>query len=262
MKRLLHCLWLFVLIGAAHGATNPPPFVGMEGRIELALPGTLLEAKPVDDRSVVVLRVADSQPHGTLIRYDLRYVGMEPGGYDLRDFLVRKDGSSTADLPAIPVTVAGRLSVKHDGLLADGSDRRLPRLGGYTVALIAAGTIWIGVLGWLVVGRRRKTAPVATHAVRTETLADRLRPLVEQAALGQLPPDGQARLERMLVQHWRQKLGLEDLPLTEALARMKAHPESGQLLRELESWLHRPPGSAPVDVATLLAPYRETEVAA
>jgi hypothetical protein len=234
----------------------------MEGRIEVALPGTLLEAKPVADRSVIVLRVADAFPHGTLTRYDLRYVGLEPGTYDLRDWLVRKDGTSTDGLPKIPVVITGLLPIKHNGYLEDGSDRRLPRLGGYTATLLFLGVVWVAAVGWLLLSRPKKARVETVESTPAETLADRVRPLVEQAARGELPPEGQARLERMLVNHWRRKLDIEGLPLPDALTRMKAHPEAGALLRELESWLHRPPGSVRVDVAALLAPYREPEVVA
>ena len=59
-------------------------------------------SKPLDDRRApVVLRIVDVYPHGTAFRYDLEYYGLEPGTFDLRDYLRRKDGSSTADLPPI-----------------------------------------------------------------------------------------------------------------------------------------------------------------
>ena len=41
-----------------------------------------------------------------------------------------------------------------------------------------------------------------------------------------------------------------------ALARLRAYPEAGALLRGTDAWLHQPPGRAAVDVAALLAPYR------
>ena len=45
------------------------PTVGMEGRLEATLPGALLEARPVDEKSLIILRVAATFPHGTLTRY-------------------------------------------------------------------------------------------------------------------------------------------------------------------------------------------------
>ena len=59
----------------------------------------------------------------------------------------------------------------------------------------------------------------------------------------------------MLLGHWRERLGLDSQDLAEATARLRAHPEAGALLRALEDWLHRPPGSVKVDIDAVLAPY-------
>jgi hypothetical protein len=87
-------------------------------------------------------------------------------------------------------------------------------------------------------------------------MADQLRPLVEAAIAGRLSAPEQARLERMLIARWRDELELAGLPPAQALRRMREHPEAGQLLEQLEGWLHCPPGAVEVDVAAVLAPYR------
>jgi hypothetical protein len=230
----------------------------MEGKIEVLLPGTQLDARPVNPRSLVTLRIADTRPHGTLIHYDLRYIGLVPGRYDLRDFLIRKDGSPTNDLPPILVLVSGVLPEKHQGELAEQSVRPLPFLGGYKTALTIAGALWALVFLplWLS-GRRRKPPAAAPVASGPPSLAERLQPLVARAAQGKLSRDELAQLERMLLSHWRERLVLGDVSMIEALERLREHPEGGVLLRQLEDWLHRPPGSVKVDVEALLAPYRE-----
>ena len=79
--------------------------VGMPAHIDqLVLPGPELEVRPLDDSgSPVVLRITNAFRHGTAYRYDMVYYGLEPGKFDLRDYLRHKDGSSATDLPAIPV---------------------------------------------------------------------------------------------------------------------------------------------------------------
>lgn len=234
-----------------------PPTVGMEGRLEATLPGTLLAARPVDEKSRVILRIADTRPHGTLIWYDLRYVGLEPGRYDLRDYLVRQNGSATNDLPALPVEVVGLLPPTHQGELVEQPRGVLRLFGGYRNALLAAGAVWaLTLVPLLLVGRKPAAAPTAAAVAHEPTLAERLRPLVEQAAAGQLSIDGKAHLERLLLSHWRERLQLGDKSPAEAIAALRQHAEAGALLRALEDWLHRPPGVARVDVSALLAPYR------
>jgi hypothetical protein len=91
---------------------------------------------------------------------------------------------------------------------------------------------------------------------RAPTFAERLRPLVERAAAGGLSADEKAALERMLINHWQRRLGLAGADSGELIARLRQHTEAGALLRALEDWLHRPPGSAKVEVELVLAPYR------
>jgi hypothetical protein len=231
--------------------------VGMPGRIDqLVLPGPELEAKPNDERkSPIVLRIAAVYPHGTAFRYDLVYYGLDPGTFDLKDYLRRKDASPTTDLPALKVTIqptlpAGQI-VPHALEPKPG-----PSVGGYRLLLLVGGGLWTAGLLAIVFISRRKRAPTAAAASRPLTLADRLRPLVEQAMAGALAPAERADLERTLLAFWRQRLELADLKPTEAFAALRQHADAGPLVRHLEDWLHRPTPAAPVDVGELLRPYR------
>ena len=227
----------------------------MEGKLEVTLPGTLLEARPVEHRAPLIVRVAETRPRGEEIWYDLRFIGLVPGTYDLRTNLVRLDGSSMQNLQPLPVSVAPLLPDPHDGKLVEQTPSPLGRLGGYRTAMIAAGIIWALLFVPLVWRHRKRVAATAPPPVEP-TFADRLRPLVEQAAAGKLTGDGQAQLERMLLNYWRDRLQLGALDMGDAIRRLREHAEAGELLRALETWLHRPPGSGTVDVATLLEPYR------
>jgi hypothetical protein len=230
--------------------------VGMPARIEqLLLPGTELEARPLIDRkSPIVLRIEASFRHGDSYRYDLVYYGLDPGDYDLRDYLRRKDGSQASELPPIPVTIKsvlppGQVEPTKLGL------GLLPRLGGYWLALAGGGVLWIaGLLAILLVGRRRRRT--AAEESRPRTLAERLRPLVEEAAAGRLPHERLAELERLLLAWWRKRLRLEEERPAAAIAALRQHPEAGGLLSQLEAWLHQPASHAAVDVAALLKPYQ------
>jgi hypothetical protein len=144
----------------------------------------------------------------------------------------------------------------HDGMLVEQAASPFGRLGGYKTILIAAGIVWALLLFPLVWRHRKKLAP-AVAPPPSPTLADRLRPLVEQAAAGTLSSDGQAQLERMLLNYWRERLNLDALDMAQAIGKLRGHPEAGELLRALESWLHRPKGSARVDVTAVLEPYRD-----
>ncbi len=234
------------------------PSVGVPARIDqLVLPGPELEAIPLEDRALpIVLRVAEVFPHGDSFRYNLVYYGLEPGEYDLREYLQRLDGSSTADLPAIPITIQSILppgQIEPNRLEAIGS----PALGGYRALLIALGIAWIlGVLAFLWRGQQRKVQTKVSKPSRPWTLADRIRPLVEQAMAGTLSEGKQAELERLLIGFWRRKLGLESTDPAEMIAILRRHDEAGPLLQNLEEWLHSPHLKQVVDLQQLLEPYR------
>jgi hypothetical protein len=247
----------FWLGGRALAEDQRSSTVGMPARIdELVLPGPELEARPVDDHKLpVVLRVVRVDPHGTAFRYSLVYYGLEPGEFELRDYLRRKDGGSTAELPPLRVTIRPVLA-PGQVLPNAPQSRALPFLGGYRVALWVGAILWL--LGLAVIlfagrGRRRRSGLGGAKPI---TLADRLRPLVEGAMAGTLTSGQRAELERMLLAYWRRRLGLETMSLPETFAVLRAHADAGPLLEHLEEWLHRPSPETSVDVTALLQPYR------
>ena len=247
--------------GTCLGEDNRNPTVGMTGRVEqLVLPGPELMAKPLeDDRTPIVLRIKSVYPHGTEYRYDLEFYGLEPGKFDLRDYLQRKDGSDLQEVPSIDVEVtsvleAGQVQPNSLGL------KELPSLGGYQKLLIAGGILWLlGLLALLYFGRKKRLA-VSEAGVEELSLADRLRPIVEQAQTGELTKNEQAELERLLIGFWRERLDLDGQDMAAAIATLRQHDKAGALLCELERWLHSPDHGQGVDIAELLKPYENVRL--
>lgn len=251
-------LWL-VCYGSASAEGPRQTTVGMTGRIEqLVLPGSELEAIPNEDRKTpVVLRVVRVFPHGTAFRYDLEYQGLEPGEFDLKQHLRRKDGSSAADLPAIPVRVSALLpagQVRPNPL----EIRQAPSVGGYRTLQLVAGAAWVlGLLAIVYFGfLRRPKRQAAADAARPLSLADRLRPLVDGAIAGKLSQPQLASLERTLLAFWRKRLHLEQADPEQAIQALRGHADAGPLLEQLEVWLHRPGAAGAVDPGRLLEPYQ------
>jgi len=231
--------------------------VGMPARIDqIVLPGSELEVLPIEgSQAPVVMRIVEAFPHGDSYRYDIVYDAREPGKFDLKTLLKRKDGSSTDDVPSIMVEVSPVLppgQVQPNELTAVSS----PFLGGYRLALWVGGIVWVlGLLAIVFVGRKRKAA-VGTDSSKPRSLSDRLRPLVEAGIDGKLDHAKQAELERMLLAYWRRKLKLNDLTAADAIVKLREHEDAGPLLRQLEIWLHSPHKQEDVDVAKLLSPYQ------
>jgi hypothetical protein len=234
----------------------PEGNVGMQVAIDdLVLPGTQLEPAPVVDATPVIIRIDAVSLHGSALRYDLVCSGLEPGEFDLRKYLRRKDGSTTDDLPALNFKVSTLLppgQIEPHPLEAAS----LPWLGNYRALLVLGGMAWLAAVVWLFLPRRKQPLEAAGIESQPASLADRLRPLVADAIAGRLSPAKLAELERALIQYWRRRLNLDDLSPSAAIAELRRHPEANPLIRQLEAWLHRPGGDQGVDINALLEPYR------
>jgi hypothetical protein len=234
----------------------------MPGKIQqLVIEGTELEVKPLADRRApFVLRITEAYPHGSAFRYDFVYYALEPGEYDLKNYLRRKDGTPLDASLSIPVKVDPVLppgQVEPSQLTLEHS----PALGGYRLLLAIAGSLWCAGLAAILLLGRRKPGGAEAEAARPLTLADRLRPLVEAALEGTLSQGQHAELERLLLGYWRKRLGLEQARPAVAMAVMRNHPEAGPLIRRLEDWLHKPGATEEAtDVASLLRPYQNLAV--
>ncbi|HEX5445900.1 MAG TPA: hypothetical protein VFW87_18880 [Pirellulales bacterium] len=224
---------------------------------QIVLPGGELEAKPIESRQVpIVLRVVATHPHGSAFRYDLEYHGLEPGRYDLGDYLQRKDGAAAAGLPKLPVEIVSLMPAGQI-LPADPAARPAPRLGGYRLWLLLGMLAWFAGLLAILFARRRARLAQQRAVERPLTLAERLRPLVTAAMNGRLSPQGTAEIERLLLSYWRHRLHLDDEDPRVAVTMLRDHEQAGALLRQVEAWLHKPGAAEEVHLSALLAPYRD-----
>ena len=222
---------------------------------DLILPGTELEPKPLHQNTEIILRITAIRAHGDSFRYDLSYCGLQKGEFGLSDYLQRKDGSSTQDLPNLPVEFESVLEA--DRLQPNMPDAgKLPSIGGYKNILITAGIIWAICPLILLLVKRRKNKESNSLVSNPENMADRLHPLIEAARDGKLSIAEQAELERSLIGFWRERLQLQSKTPISALAEIRQHEEASQLFEQLESWLHKPNPQSPVNLKTLLEPYR------
>ena len=171
---------LAILAAVAHRAdAGAPPTVGIEGQMEAILPVPGLRAKAVDRNSPITVRIASAQPHGNLVRYDLRYIGTVPGRFDLRPYLVLENGSLAPGLPELGVEIAGLLPAEHDGgMKLQPSDRITTYMSYKTLMIVAMGT-WAALGIPLLLGARRRKHATQAPPEHLPSLIERLRPLVE-----------------------------------------------------------------------------------
>lgn len=232
--------------------------IGIEGRIMLDLPRPDYRLLPLDDRTELILRIESvSATADHRQRYNFSYIGMEPGDYQLSDYLVYPDGSRPGELGTFRIRVAAVLPESHSGQLTSFTPGQFPFLGGYRVFLGSLGAAWVGGIGIFIWSYRKKRLVVVPVTRLPEpSFAQRMGPLVEAAAAGKLSLDGQAQLERLFIGFWREKLNLPDQRMADALVYLRGHAQAGEFLRALEHWLHQRAGASAAEVSALLEPYR------
>ena len=220
------------------------------------IPGSKVIAKPIADRTQpMVIRIVETYPHGSGFRYDIEYKGLDPGNYNLAEYLQREDGSGTP-IPSLDVVV--------ETLLGSGQVKpyELPPVKSryrsyYLAALLVGSTVWlIGLLMILFYGRGKNKHPTKQEVPLT--VADRMRPLVDAAIAGELDSQKQAELERVLSAFWSKKLRLNHLGASDLREKLRNHPEASVMLNQLDCWLHRPASDPQnyVDVNEILKPYQ------
>jgi len=225
--------------------------------VTLDLPRADYRPRPLDDRTEFILRIDSVTPATSgKFRYELYYMGLEPENFDLADFLIRPDGRRPDELSGMKVQVESLLPEDHDGQLAAYTPERFPFIGGYRAALGVVAALWAGgIAAFIWSSRKRKPVLHAAPTVVAPSFAERLRPLVEAAAKGQLTTEEKAQIERLLLGFWRDKLQLPELRMAEAVVRLRNHAQAGELLRALERWLHQRTGASAAEVNSLLEPY-------
>ncbi len=247
---------IFFLMGSLALSAAPSQRVGLPLEIrEIHIPGGEVKPKPRRDRKPPLsVRVLEVKPAKDGHRYDFEVQGLEPGTHNLADYLDAPEGTV---IPQIPLEITSALGpglvFPHE--ISAGS---LPQLGGYRTTMLALGAIWLAGLGAILLLRKKKTAPDSTNQELPPTLAERLHPLVDRAAKGELSSDDRAKLERLVIGHWRERLPeVAALSPAEAMMKLRSDPQASPLILALEKWLHaRNPSMAADEIDQLLAPYR------
>ncbi|MCE9547812.1 MAG: hypothetical protein K8T25_20255 [Planctomycetia bacterium] len=233
--------------------------IGIEGTTTIRWDGPALEPRTVAPtaKNAIDLRVGIPIARDGKSQIELHFIGTRAGRFDLRDYLQRKDGQPLTDMQPIPIEVQALLPANFVGDLESHPDPPLPQFLPYRTILVILGAVW-AALGIRHVVRRFAARPrvVAVVSKTEPSLEEQISPLVAAAAEGKLSPADKARLEQLLLGIWRRRLELGDTSAEELLAKMRNHAEAGDLLKQLELWLHSRQRTEPADVDNLLASYR------
>lgn len=246
-------------------------YVGVEARVRYTVPhvnGIPVLLRAADPPSLqvrpdVTVRIVSRRELEAATEFELGVLCDLPGEVDVAPLLrvvspAVEDGSATA-LPALRVNVWTSLPEAHDGLLHEPPIDVPVRTARYVWMVGLVFAVWLIPLVVLAVRRvtRSRSAPALTPPAREPTLTELLRPLVERARGGQRDPDLLAQIERLMLRHWRRRLGLEGLSAAEALPRVRSDAACVALLTTVERWLHAPveTSASEREIDQLLLPF-------
>ena len=257
MNYFLTTLLSLLFLASANAANETS--VGINIKVDgIEITGEKVQPIPrMDSSAPIVIRISNSEKTDAGYVYDFRVEGYEPGDYNLCDFLQRLSGKPLGeDVEAIPFHVDSVLE-------PDVMDVEPPaiiepeRIGGYKLLLKVFAGLWLLIPIIYLIMKQKKSSQEVDEKL-PPTLADRIAPMVQQAADGTLSTDDRAKLERMVLGHWMEKKpALRNLTTAEAIKQLRADDEASPLLLALEKWLHSPSPSEYAEISDLLAPYAE-----
>lgn len=225
---------------------------------DLYIPGSKVEVIPrKNNESSLVIRILETKPAADGFRYNLEVYGLDPGTHKIADFLRYADNKAT--ISNLPATFEVTTQHPLDTLPKPNDPEPVPpkKLGGYKSLIITLGVLWLVIFLLIIFYRKKQVADVITENP-PPTLHEKLHVLVTSAASGDLTDLERAKLERLVLGHWKQKIPeLKNLPPAKALVELRTHPEASPLILKLEEWLHAPnPTFSQSDISALLDPFK------
>jgi len=224
--------------------------LGVEEAVIVRYAGPRLTARPYRRGASVNVRIADEVQRGPLRIYDVRYIVTLPGEFDLKEYLTSTDGSPLDDLPSFKVNGQTSLTKDIETRIREIEDMGIHIWHWYYETLAGLGACWVLWLGALIwIGRPKRiaeSAPAAPEASLAEQIA-RYMAVLAQAGLSVAE---KARLERLLLKHWREHLRLEQDRMAASCRRIQRDDALGRAYAALEAWLHDP--STQVGTAEIL----------
>ncbi len=222
---------------------------------DIYIEGKEIQVKPRHDkRSPLVVRITNKKPAQNGFRYDFEIQGLEAGTYNLADYLETPKGAPATQIPIKITTNLPQGLISPNPIVAGN----LPKLGGYKKTMSILITCWllglVGILYW----KKKKPETLEAYTTTAPTLIERLRPLVSGAATHSLHAEDRAKLERLIIGHWREQLPeIAALQPAEAMMKLRNDSQASPLILALERWLHaRDSTTHPTEIETLLAPYK------
>lgn len=251
-------LVLVLLMRDQEGPLEVP--LGVEHAMTLTYPGPELEVKPYSYGVAVSLRIADVKEYDGLRTYDIRYMLNRGGTYDITQYLTTVEGTDPVGIPTFEVVGLEALS--------EGVDKRIQELRPVEIdiwhyyyetmaGIIALWVLWLGlIIFW---PRQRKVIEEQQGPI-VDPFPARLQAYLSQMSEGTLSQTDKARMEMLLINHWRTNLPGSKLYMHKTVRQIAKDPRFDQAYHALIDWLHNPATSvSPSQLIEHLQPYTRVQ---
>jgi hypothetical protein len=230
--------------------------LGVEEAIIVSYSGPRLIARPYRRGASVNLRIADEVQRGAVRVYDVRYVINLPGEFDLTDYLMTVDGSPIDNLPSFHVRGLTSLTKDIETRIQEIENVQVHIWHWYYETMVGLGVLWgLWLCGLVFLGRppkKRRVVPPPPPPSIEERIERFLKAMVRR----ELSTVEKAELETLLLEHWRERLGLHDRRMAAACRQIERSRECGTVYQALQKWLHAP--HSQVGAEAFLAGYRSS----
>jgi hypothetical protein len=230
--------------------------LGVEQAAIVTYSGPQVAVTPYKWGVAVNVRIAKvtEQPGARI--YDVRYIVNRAGTFDLKDYLSSVDGKPLEGLPSFKFNGDPKLSKELDARIQETEEIRVDVGGHYFATLAALAVFWIVWLLLLIFYGRPKPPPPPPTAPAEPTFAETLRRLLAQLDAGTLDAAAKAKMEMLLLRHWRDELVPAEAPMSAALNAIGSSERTGNSLRQLQHWLHHPSSSVRrEEIVAFITPY-------
>jgi hypothetical protein len=230
--------------------------LGVEQAAIVTYSGPPVAVTPYKWGVAVNVRIAKvTEQPGTRI-YDVRYIVNRAGTFDLKDYLTSEDGSRLDGLPSFKFNGDPKLSKNLDSRIQETEEVTVDVGGHYYATLAGLAVFWIVWLLLIIFYGRPKAPPPAAAATPEPTLAEMLRAFLAQLEAGTLDAAAKAKMEMVLLRRWREEMALAEVPMSAALDAIGRSDKTGDHLRQLQDWLHRPASKVGCEeIAAVITPY-------
>jgi hypothetical protein len=240
--------------GADRGERDVP--LGVEEAVIIRYAGPRLVARPYRRGASLSVRIADESPPGPVRVYDVRYVVTLPGEFDLMEYLTSDDGSPIDDCPPFKVCGQTRLTKDIETRIREIEDVGIHIGHWYYETLVGLGALWVLALSGLILIGRRKQSRRPPPPPPEPSLAELVAQALAALARGDLSVSDKARLELLLLRHWRERISPQPDRMAAACRQMQQDATVGRAYETVEAWLHDPAAViGPAEVLQRCAPF-------